>query len=151
MAHDPKALPLECARVAQPRSVRTEMGWEVYPPGLTDILLWVRARYGDLPLYITENGAAFYDPPFADGELSDPLRVAYLRGHLCAAREALRQGVDLRGYFVWSLLDNFEWSHGYRMRFGIVHVDFETQRRTPKASARFYSEVIRSRGAVLGD
>jgi beta-glucosidase len=127
------------------------MGWEVYPPGLTDILLWVRSRYGDLPLYITENGAAFYDPPSADGEPSDPLRVGYLRGHLRAAREALRQGVDLRGYFVWSLLDNFEWSHGYRMRFGIVHVDFETQRRTPKASARFYSEVIRSRGAALGD
>jgi beta-glucosidase len=75
--------------------------------------------------------------------------VSYLRTHLQAVREAMRQGVDLRGYFAWSLLDNFEWSYGYSKRFGIVHVDFETQRRTPKASARFYSEVIRTRGAVL--
>ena len=99
---------------------------------------------------MTENGAAFYDPPRVDGDTaSDPLRVSYLRGHLRAAREALAAGADLRGYFVWSLFDNYEWSHGYSKRFGIVHVDFETQKRTPKASARFYSEVIRTGGAVL--
>ena len=118
--------------------------------GLTDILLWVKQRYGDIPLYVTENGAAFYDPPTASGPmLEDPLRVDYFQGHLRAAARALEQGVDLRGYFAWSLLDNFEWNHGYSKRFGIVHVDYETQRRTPKASARFYAEVIRSRGAVL--
>ena len=82
-------------------------------------------------------------------ELSDPLRVEYLRTHLLAAHDAIKKGVNLRGYFAWSLLDNFEWSHGYSKRFGIVHVDFETQRRTPKASARLYSEVIRTRGACL--
>ena len=128
----------------------TQRKWEVYPDGLTDTLLAVKARYGDIPLYVTENGAAFYDPPTADGgTLDDPLRVDYLREHLRAARKALEKGVDLRGYFVWSLLDNFEWSHGFSKRFGIVHVDYATQKRTPKASARFYSEVIRTAGAAL--
>ncbi len=81
--------------------------------------------------------------------LEDPLRVAYLDAHLGAVRRAIADGVDVKGYFVWSLLDNLEWAHGYRKRFGIVHVDFATQKRTPKASARFYSEVIRTNGACL--
>jgi len=111
--------------------------------------VWVRDSYGKLPLYITENGAAFYDPPTADSTVDDPLRVDYLRQHLRAAREAIRKGVDLRGYCVWSLLDNFEWALGYSKRFGIIHVDFETQKRTLKASAKFYKEVIRARGGNL--
>src|SRR2546422_62531 len=110
---------------------------------------WVRERCGDLPLYVTENGAAFADEPPVDGRLDDPRRVEYYRGHLAAALDALRRGGNLRGYFAWSLLDNYEWSHGYSKRFGIVHVDFATQRRTPKASARFYASVVRSRGAAL--
>jgi beta-glucosidase len=147
---DPKMLPVRARPVRQKRHTHTETHWEVYPRGLTDTLTQVRERYGDLPLYVTENGAAFYDPPTADGEtLEDPLRVAYLKSHLRAVLDALEQGVDVRGYFAWSLLDNFEWNHGYSKRFGIVHVDYETQRRTPKRSARFYSEVIRSRGAQL--
>ena len=81
--------------------------------------------------------------------MDDPLRVDYYRGHLKSALNAISRGVNLRGYFAWSLLDNYEWSHGYSKRFGIVHVDFETQRRTPKASARFYSEVVRSNGSAL--
>ena len=102
------------------------------------------------PIYVTENGAAFYDPPVAeDGRMADPLRVAYLRAHLRAIHAALEAGVNLRGYFVWSLLDNFEWSHGYSMRFGVVHVDFETQKRTPKDSARFYSTVMATNGRIL--
>jgi beta-glucosidase len=137
--------------VRQPTHAHTELGWEVYPPALTRALLWVKERYGDVPLYITENGAAFYDPPRPlNGRIDDPLRIEYYREHLRAAHEAIRQGVDLRGYYAWSLLDNFEWSEGYSKRFGIVHVDFETQQRTPKASARFYADVIRSSGAVLG-
>ena len=129
----------------------TEMGWEVFPAGLTEALVSVKERYGDRAQYITENGAAFYDSPHAiDGRVDDPLRVAYFRDHLRAAHDAIAKGVDLRGYFAWSLLDNFEWNHGYGKRFGIVHVDFETQARTPKASARFYAEVIRTNGAVLG-
>jgi len=151
MRHDEKEWHLRASRVKQRRSVRTETAWEVYPQGLLDTLRWVSERYGRIPLYVTENGAAFYDPPrVEEGDTpGDPLRVAYLREHLRAARSAIAGGADLRGYFVWSLLDNYEWSHGYSKRFGIVHVDFETQKRTPKASARFYSEVIRTGGAVL--
>jgi beta-glucosidase len=137
--------------VRQNQHIHTTMDWEVYPPALTDVLLWVRNRYGSIPLYITENGAAFADPPEVDGPiLDDPLRVAYLRDHLRAAYEAVQKGVDLRGYFAWSLMDNFEWSAGYSQRFGLYHVNFATQQRTPKASARFYTRVIDSHGEVLG-
>jgi beta-glucosidase len=98
-----------------------------------------------MPLYITENGAAFYDPPVALGDVvEDPLRVHYLREHLAALSRAVEAGVDVRGYFVWSLLDNLEWSHGYTKRFGIVHVDFATQKRTMKRSALFYRDFIAS-------
>ena len=147
---DPALLPVRARSVPQPQHARTETGWEVYAPALTRVLLWVKERYGGIPLYITENGAAFYDPPHAiDGRIDDPLRVWYLREHLLAALDAIRQGVDLRGYFAWSLLDNYEWSLGYAKRFGIIHVNYQTQERTPKASAKYYSEVIRSDGAVL--
>jgi beta-glucosidase len=146
----PDALPVRAGRVRQDRHTHTMMDWEVYPQGLTDTLEWVRGRYGNVPLYVTENGAAFYDPPSADGPVvEDPLRVAYYREHLRAVRRAIERGVDVRGYYAWSLLDNFEWAYGYARRFGIVHVDFATLRRTPKASARFYAEVIRSHGGVL--
>ncbi|MEO8430009.1 MAG: GH1 family beta-glucosidase [Acidobacteriota bacterium] len=151
MRSDPSDLPLRAVRVRQKQHAHTETQWEVYPEGLADALRWVHERYGSIPLYVTENGAAFYDPPSVGAEADDPLRVAYLREHLRAARGAMAAGVDLRGYFAWSLLDNFEWSHGYSKRFGIVHVDYATQKRTPKASARFYSEVIRTRGASLGE
>jgi beta-glucosidase len=150
--HEPSARPVRARNVRQPQHVHTDTGWEVYAPALTQLLLWLRGRYGDIPLYITENGAAFSDPPTAiDGRVEDPLRVWYYREHLRAALDAIRQGVDLRGYFAWSLLDNFEWSHGYSKRFGIVHVDYETLERTPKSSARFYAEVIRTDGAALFD
>ncbi len=148
--YDPGDWPLQAARVRQPRQTYTRLDWEVYPPGLTDILEWVTERYGPLPLYITENGAAFYDPPQTSDLVDDPLRQRYLRDHLRAALEARRKGVDLRGYFAWSLLDNFEWAYGYAPRFGLTHVDYATQQRTIKASGRFYAEVIRSQGAALG-
>ncbi|HEY2374407.1 MAG TPA: GH1 family beta-glucosidase [Gemmatimonadaceae bacterium] len=148
--NDPTAWPVRAGRVDQPRHAYTATNWEVYADGLMDTLKWVTERYGRMPLYVTENGAAFYDPPQAiDGRVEDPLRVAYYRSHLRAAHEALCQGVDLRGYYAWSLLDNYEWSLGYSKRFGIVHVDYATQQRTPKASARFYSEVIRTHGGAL--
>ena len=147
---DAAALPLQAAAVRQPAATYTEMGWEIYAPGLTETLRWVRDTYGPMPLYVTENGAAFHEPPSVAGErLEDPLRVEYLRSHLGAVHQALAQQVDVRGYFVWSLLDNFEWVLGYAKRFGIVHVDFATQRRTPKASAGFYSGVIASNGGAL--
>src|SRR4029079_11048426 len=98
--HDASALPVRAGRVLQPRHAYTETGWEVYAPGLTDTLTWVTERYGRVPLYITENGAAFYDPPQPiDGRVDDPMRVAYYRSHLRAAYDALGRGVDLRGYF----------------------------------------------------
>jgi beta-glucosidase len=125
------------------------MEWEIYPQGLTDTLVWLRERYGDLPLYITENGAAFDDLWDGSALVDDPQRVEYLRSHLRAARDAIAAGVNLRGYFVWSLLDNFEWQCGYSRRFGIVYVDFATQRRVPKASSGFYSDVICTNGASL--
>jgi len=148
--HDDKQMIERAIRVRNPRATYTETGWEVFPQGLTDILVWVKERYGNLPLYITENGAAFYDPPSSEEVVDDPLRADYLRRHFAAAREAMRRGVDLRGYFVWSLLDNFEWALGYAKRFGIIHVDFETQKRTLKASAKFYKDVVRTKGGNLG-
>jgi len=147
---DANAWPLRAAPVRQSRATYTETGWEVFAQGLTDMLLQVKERYGNPPLYITENGAAFFDPPTAErGRVEDPLRVDYLRKHIRAIHAALQSGVDLRGYFVWSLLDNMEWSLGYAKRFGIVHVDFANQKRTPKDSARFYSQVIASNGRSL--
>jgi beta-glucosidase len=147
---DPSSWPLRAAAVRQQQATYTETGWEVFPRGLVDTLSWVKARYGNPPVYVTENGAAFFDPPVVEGNrLSDPLRVDYFRKHLAALHAARAAGVDLRGYFAWSLLDNFEWSLGYSKRFGIVHVDFQTQRRTPKDSARFYSRVIATRGRAL--
>jgi len=148
--HDAESLPLKSKNVPQRQHAVTETGWEMYAPALTRVLLWVKERYPAIPLYLTENGTATYDPPHTlDGVVDDPLRVWYYREHLKAAHTAIKHGVDLRGYFAWSLLDNYEWSLGYSKRFGIVHVDFETQERTPKSSARFYSDVIRTNGASL--
>ena len=147
---DAETWPLRAVAVRQKRGTYTETGWEVFAEGLTQTLIRIKQRYGDLPLYVTENGAAFFDPPTVqNGRVADSLRVDYLRAHIKAIHAALRSGVDLRGYFVWSLLDNFEWSLGYSKRFGIVHVDFETQARTPKDSARFYAKVIASDGGML--
>jgi beta-glucosidase len=128
-----------------PRAGReaTANGWEVYPEGLTGILELVASRTGDLPLYVMESGAAF-DPDPAD-PARDPERVDYLRRHFAAARDAIEHGVPLRGYFVWSLLDNFEWAEGYRYRFGIVHVDFATQERLVRDSGRLVGAMARAR------
>jgi beta-glucosidase len=150
MRNDPDELPLRASKVRQDGALHTTLDWEVCPAALTEVLAWVSSRYGPVPLYITENGAAFEDPPETGAALlPDPLRVQYLEDHLRAAGEALRLGVDLRGYFAWSLLDNFEWGEGYSKRFGLYHVNFATQQRTPKASARFYADVIASHGEVL--
>ena len=127
---------------------QTGMGWEVYPAGLTEVLEFVASRTGDLPLYVTENGAAY---PLDDIDPTrDPERVSFLHRHLHAAATAMEHGVPLRGYFVWSLLDNFEWGHGYAFRFGIVHVDFDTLERRVRDSGRFWSGVARS-GIVPAD
>ena len=124
----------------------TDMNWQIEPAGLTRLLERLHGDY-KIPLLITENGAAYPDGPSAEtGEIHDTNRIEYLDGHLRACHDAISRGVDLRGYFVWSLMDNFEWSEGYAKRFGIVHVDYKTQSRVPKDSARWYSEVIRRNG-----
>ena len=123
---------------------RTTMGWLVEPEGLHGLLLRLHAESGGLPLYITENGCAADDYVNPEGEVNDSERIEYIHGHLAAALRAIEEGVNLAGYFHWSLLDNFEWAWGYRRRFGLYYVDFGTQRRLPKRSAAFYSRIIRS-------
>jgi len=151
VGHDETQWPLKANMVKQVGKTYTETGWEVHAPALVDLLKWFKRLYGDTPLYITENGAAFYDPPVAEEDgIQDPLRVAYFKSHIAAVGEAIAAGIDVRGYMLWSLFDNLEWSLGYSKRFGIVHVDFETQKRTPKDSAKLYSRVIASNGALLG-
>ena len=129
-------------RTVAPNPDLTEMGWEVYPEGLYEILTRLKADYDFPAYYITESGAAFVDHVGADGQVFDSRRVAYLRDHFVQAARAIAEGVPLRGYFVWSLMDNFEWSFGFSKRFGLVYTDYATQQRTPKASALWYSRVI---------
>ena len=121
---------------------KTALGWEVHPDGLREVLERTAGYTGGLPLYVTENGAAFNDPAPGNGRVEDPDRVAYFAGHLRAARDAIDRGVPLRGYFAWSLLDNFEWAEGYNGRFGICHVDFATLKRTPKASYHAFRHML---------
>ncbi|PKW08000.1 broad-specificity cellobiase [Streptomyces sp. 1222.5] len=123
---------------------RTEMGWSIDPTGLYDLLMRYSREAPGLPLYITENGAAYDDKPEPDGSVHDPERIAYLRGHLAEVRRALADGADVRGYYLWSLMDNFEWAYGYDKRFGAVYVDYATLERTPKSSARWYAEAART-------
>ncbi|MFH8626445.1 GH1 family beta-glucosidase [Streptomyces vietnamensis] len=120
----------------------TDMGWTIDPTGLYDLLVATSRAHPGLPLAITENGAAFPDVPTADGQIHDHDRIDYLHRHLAAVHRAIADGADVRGYFLWSLLDNFEWAYGYEKRFGAVHVDYATQLRTPKHSARWYARAI---------
>lgn len=129
-----------------PNGPVTEMGWRVDPTGLTDLLVRLHKDYEGLPVMITENGAAYADSAVVDGQVQDVDRIAYLDGHLRAVHAAISAGADLRGYLAWSLMDNFEWAFGYTRRFGLVHVDYATQRRTPKASADWYRKVITRNG-----
>jgi len=134
-------VPLIHARSIEPDTNKTEMGWEIYPEGLYELLSSLRRDYGDITIYITENGAAFKDT-LVDEKVEDPEREEYLRKHFYQAYRAINDGVNLKGYFVWSLMDNFEWAFGYTKRFGIVYVDYPTQRRIIKRSGYYYREVI---------
>jgi beta-glucosidase len=122
----------------------TANGWEVDPDGMAEVLTRVSRDYTPLPIFITENGSAWPDDIAADGSVDDPERVAFLAEHLAATAQAIEQGANVAGYFAWSLLDNFEWAEGYAMRFGLVHVDFASQRRTTKASGHWYRSLIRA-------
>lgn len=125
-------------------AVKTDMGWEIYPKGLTDLLLRLNRDYTMPPIFITENGAAFKDA-LENGHVNDIRRQAYIESHIFALHEAIQQGVKVGGYFVWSLLDNFEWASGYAKRFGIVHVDYVTQKRTLKASGQWFRRYLRAK------
>jgi beta-glucosidase len=125
-----------------PGSEYTDMGWEVCPPAFRRVLNRINAEYDLPPIYITENGAAFPDRVAPDGKIHDDLRIDYLRQYIGQLRLAIQDGVDVRGYFVWSLLDNFEWSQGYTKRFGLIRVDYETLERTVKNSGVWYAQVI---------
>ena len=129
-----------------PGSEYTEMGWEVHGPGLRRLLSALQQRYPVPPIYIIENGAAFQDRLTPDGHVPDPRRINYLRDYITAVHEAMQDSVDVRGYFVWSLLDNFEWSFGYSKRFGVIYVDYSTQRRVIKDSGYWYAQAIAQNG-----
>jgi beta-glucosidase len=131
-----------------PRSIirndeTTEMGWEVYPEGLYNLLGRLHFDYGFPAIYITENGAAFKDQVSAEGQVDDPQRLSYIKRHLQQVWRAIASGIPVKGYFAWSLLDNFEWGYGFSKRFGLIYVDYKTQQRIPKASAKWYAQVIR--------
>jgi beta-glucosidase len=126
----------------------TDMGWEIYPQGLTELLVRLQRDYAVPPIYITENGGAFPDR-LSDGRVHDTDRISYLADHIAAVGDAMQQGVPVVGYMVWSLMDNFEWASGYEKRFGIVHVDYQTLKRTLKDSALWYQRFLQAqRGQV---
>ena len=133
----------------RPEGEYTEMDWEVHPDSLYRLLKKVHEEYEPGDLYITENGAAYNDELGEDGRVADTGRKDYLQGHFVSAHRAIEEGVPLKGYFVWSMMDNFEWAFGYDKRFGIIHVDFETQQRTLKDSAHWYAQVTRQNGFAL--
>jgi beta-glucosidase len=146
--HDPDT-PLIQATQIQPEGSEYSQMWEIYPEGLFEILSRIWTDYEVEALYVTENGIPVPEGKDLDGRIRDYRRIAYLRDHIAQVHRALEVGVPMRGYFVWSLLDNFEWAHGYDMRFGIIHVDYETLERTIKESGHWYAEVIRNNGFSL--
>lgn len=133
----------ETERIRPDSSRYTEMGWEVYPDGLRELLVRLQTDYAPPRMYVTENGAAFSDVSLHDGSVRDPERREYIKEHIEAIGRAISDGADVRGYFVWSLLDNFEWAHGYSKRFGIVYVDYPTLERVTKGSGLWYQNFVR--------
>jgi len=125
------------------------MGWEIYPDGLYEILMRLRRECGNPLLYVTENGAAFEDNLIKDGKIQDDDRIAFLQDHFVAACRAVKDGVRLKGYSVWTITDNFEWAEGYSKRFGLIHMDYQSLKRTPKKSFYWYKQVIANNGFVL--
>jgi beta-glucosidase len=149
VAHDAEAPGLATRMLRNEGAEYTEMDWEVYPEGLYQLLMHMTSEYG-LPMYITENGASFADE-LTDGEVHDARRTNYYQVHLAACARAIADGALLKGYFAWSLMDNFEWGHGYTKRFGLVYVDYATQERILKDSARWYAQAVKANGFELAD
>jgi beta-glucosidase len=132
-----------------PKPPKTAMGWEVDPAGLLDLLVQIHRTYGPIPMMITENGAAYEDHLDPEGRVHDPERISFIDQHLRVVWQAIEAGIDVRGYIVWSLMDNFEWSEGYARRFGLVYVDYATQQRVLKDSASWYRRVIADNGVSV--
>lgn len=147
----PEAANAPIERRLAPKEEWTEMGWEVYPPGLYQTLMRVHLHYGPRAIYVTENGCSYSTGPDAEGRIADTRRVAFFRDHLREAHRAIAEGAPLAGYFAWSLMDNFEWERGYGQRFGIVHVDYASQVRRPKDSAVFLATVFARNAVPAGD
>ena len=145
MRHDPEIAILQASQIYPPESEYSQM-WEIYPPGMYDMLTRIQADYHPKEVYITENGVCVTDGVDFDGRVRDERRIRYLQDHLTQVQRAVRAGVPLKGYFHWTLMDNFEWAFGYRMRFGLVYVDFATQRRIVKDSGRWYKNVVQDNG-----
>lgn len=139
-------LKLVLSPISAPPFHRTAMGWGIYPPGLGELLMVMKEEYGNPPVYITENGTAMEDRPLADGRINDRDRIAYVREHLLQISDAIQSGVDVRGYYYWSFLDNFEWAYGYEPRFGLVRIDYNTLKRIPRQSYYWYKEVAQTNG-----
>ena len=150
VADDPAGRPPRARMVSVPDATRTDMDWEVHPDGLEELLTRLHGEYGVPRVYVTENGSAWPDEVGVDGTVEDRQRAEYLEQHLAAAARAVGRGVPLAGYFVWSLLDNFEWSYGYAKRFGLVRVDYATQARTIKTSGYRYARIIADHAGLTG-
>lgn len=143
---NPKEKILQLSFLKPEQAEYTDMGWEVYPKGIYEILKRVQDEYSPRSIYITENGAAFQDRLDKEGKIKDERRISYLEEHLSFAHKAIEEGVRLKGYFIWSLMDNFEWTYGYSKRFGLIYVDYPTQKRFFKESANWYRKVIENNG-----
>jgi beta-glucosidase len=139
-------IPIMGARMRNPKAGEFSPMWEIYPPGIGELIERIWNDYRPPMILVTENGVPVHDAPDADGAVRDPERISYLSRHLRVLRASLQKGIPVKGYFVWSILDNFEWKLGYAMRFGLVHVDFATLRRTPKSSFGWFADVIRRNG-----
>jgi len=149
--HDPSAV-LGYAMSSPPEDVPvTGMGWEINPRVFYDLLMDIHQRYGPIPIYVTENGAGYEETASADGQIYDDYRIAFLESYLSALQDAIAAGADIRGYFIWSLLDNFEWAYGYAKRFGLVYIDYRTLKRIPKKSFEYYRQVVAANAVLLAD
>ncbi len=144
-----KSKPDEVIRVPPPENNQTEMGWEVFPYGLYETVSRIHWEYRPGEIIVTENGASYADKPDINGKVHDEKRIAYLKGHIQSIGKAIQAGVPVSGYYVWSLMDNFEWSRGYSQRFGLVYIDYTNQKRIPKDSAAWYRQVIRQNGLFV--
>jgi len=149
VAADPDGDPFPFKKITPADAELTEMGWEVYSEGIYRLLMKLHRDYAPSKVMITENGAAFADKVDEDGKVHDERRIAFLRGYLSQVHRAIQEGAPVRGYFVWSLLDNFEWSFGFSKRFGIVYVDYTTQERIIKDSGWWYKRVIEENAVPL--